>query len=291
MRKNQNGKNTVFDNIDPKVLEKVKSLRLIDDELMTVVFSGDNQVTELLLKILLNRDDLKVTKSMTQMEKHNLFGKSVRLDIIAEDLYKQEYNIEIQRAKKGAGTRRIRYHQAMIDSHTLQPQEDPESLPNLYIIFILEHDYFNKGEAVYRVIKHYDVQDSDGKYLKYDDGCTIMYINGDYRGDNPLGKLMHDFSTPNADEMYYNELAKKVRYHKQDSKGVHMASKIVEEYGDERAAEALQQGIQQGIQQNAIENARKMIADHLSPEKTSQYTGLPLEKVMELQKDLLVKVK
>lgn len=30
---------------------------------------------------------------------------------------------------------------------------------------------------------------------------------------------MHDFSTPNADEMYYDELAEKVRYHKQDSEG------------------------------------------------------------------------
>lgn len=46
-----------------------------------------------------------------------------------------------------------------------------------------------------------------------------MYVNGDYRGDNALGKLMHDFSTPNADEMYYNELARKVRFHKQDEKG------------------------------------------------------------------------
>ncbi len=31
---------TIFDNINPIVLEKVKSLRLIDDELMTLVFSG-----------------------------------------------------------------------------------------------------------------------------------------------------------------------------------------------------------------------------------------------------------
>ncbi len=57
---------------------------------------------------------------------------------------------------------------------------------------------------------------------------------------------MHDFSTPNADEMYYDELTEKVRYHKQNSEGVKVVSKIVEEYGDERAAAALQQGIQQG---------------------------------------------
>ena len=40
---------TVFDNIKPEVLKKVKSLRLIDDELMTVVFSGNIKTTELLL--------------------------------------------------------------------------------------------------------------------------------------------------------------------------------------------------------------------------------------------------
>ena len=180
----------------------------------------------------------------------------------------------------------------MIDSHTLQPQEDPESLPNLYIIFILEHDFFKEGEAIYRVIKHYDVQDSDGKYLKYDDGCHIMYVNGDYRGENPLGKLMHDFATPNADEMYFNELAEKVRYHKQDSEGVKVVSEIVEEYGNERAAEALQQGIQQGIQQGAlqkaIETAKTMLSDHLSPEKVALYSGLPLEEVLELQKSTAV---
>ena len=60
---------TVFDNIDPVVLERVKKLRLIDDELMTLVFSGDKKVTEFLIRILLNRNDLRVKKSMTQVQK------------------------------------------------------------------------------------------------------------------------------------------------------------------------------------------------------------------------------
>ena len=68
---------TVFDNIDPIVLEKVKSLRLIDDELMTLIFSGDKKATEFLIRILLNRNDLKVKKSMTQVQNNNLFGRSV----------------------------------------------------------------------------------------------------------------------------------------------------------------------------------------------------------------------
>ena len=75
---------------------------------------------------------------------------------------------------------------------------------------------------------------------------------------------MHDFSTPNADEMYYVELAQRVRYHKQDLEGVKVVSKIVEEYGDERAAAALQQG----IQKQAIEAVIKLLKNNkLSPEE------------------------
>ena len=65
-----------------------------------------------------------------------------------------------------------------------------------------------------------------------------------------------------------------------------MASQIVEEYGDERAAEALQQGMQQGAQQKAIETAKNALALNLSPEIVSKISELSLEKVLELQKQL-----
>lgn len=56
--------------------------------------------------------------------------------------------------------------------------------------------------------------------------------------------------------------------------------KVVEEYGDDRAAEALKQGIQQGAQKKAIENALTMINDfNISPELASEKMGAPLEKV------------
>ncbi len=270
---------TVFDNIDPAMMERIKKLRLIDDELMTVVFSGDKKVTELLIRILLNRNDLRVTKSMTQEQKHNLFGHSVTLDIVAEDIFKTEYNIEIQRADKGAVARRIRYHQAMIDSHTLKKQEDFDKLPNLYIIFILEHDMFEMGEPVYFVNKTLNAIDEEGNNLLFDDGCNIMYVNGEYKGDDSLGKLMHDFSTPDADEMYYTELAERVRFYKQNETGVKMASKIVEEYGNDRAAEAFKQG----AEQQAIETATRLLKKNVPVDDIAEYTGLTVEKILELK--------
>ena len=39
----------------------------------------------------------------------------------------------------------------------------------------------------------------------------------------------------------------------------------------------------------AVENAKTMLSDELPPEKVSLYSGLPLEQVLELQKQITVK--
>lgn len=85
--------------------KRIQGLRLMDDDFMTIVFSGDNKLTEFLLRILLDRTDLTVKQSLTQKEKHNIFGRSVRLDVLAVDTEGKQYNIEIQRADKGASGR------------------------------------------------------------------------------------------------------------------------------------------------------------------------------------------
>lgn len=162
----------------------------------------------------------------------------------------------------------------MLDSHTLQKGGSYKDLPNLYIIFILEHDIFEKGLPVYRVNKSLNIQDEQGNNLPFDDDCNIMYVNGEYKGDDPLGRLMHDFSTANADEMYYEELAERMRFFKQDERGVDMVSKIVEEYGDLRAAEALKQQTT-----NAVRN---LYANGVSIEIIEKSFNLTEEQVSEI---------
>ena len=51
-------------------------------------------------------------------------------------------------------------------------------------------------------------------------------------------------------------------------------------------ARKFREGKAEGKLENAVENAINMLNDKLSPDKTSQYSGLPLEKVLELQKNL-----
>jgi predicted transposase/invertase (TIGR01784 family) len=52
--------------------------------------------------------------------------------------------------------------------------------------------------------------------------------------------------------------------------------------------EAFQDGLEAGAHQKAEEAAKTMLADELSPDKVSLYSGLPLEQVLELQKQITV---
>lgn len=63
-------------NLDEKNTERMDAINkftLMDDTFMTQVFSSDLECTEELLKIILKRDDLTVTKSVTQLTIGNLF--------------------------------------------------------------------------------------------------------------------------------------------------------------------------------------------------------------------------
>ena len=84
-----------------------EQLRLIDDDFLRLYFNDNPEGVEYILNILLERQDLKVLHSETQCEYRSLSGRSISLDIYAEDTNGKRYNIEIQRAEQ---------HQSVLDS-------------------------------------------------------------------------------------------------------------------------------------------------------------------------------
>lgn len=168
----------------------------------------------------------------------------------------------------------------MLDSHTLKKNDDFSALPETYIIFITKNDYAGQGKPFYKVKKCFEDTAAEGKSdLPFDDGCTILYVNGEYRGDDAIGRLMHDFSCRNADDMHYGQLAERVRFHKQQSKGVGTMCRIFEEYGDERAAEAKTE-----VRKEFVED---LLRDgSLSVERISAVAKVPLEQVRQIAEKL-----
>ena len=60
-------------------------------------------------------------------------------------------------------------------------------------------------------------------------------MNGKYGGNDEIGKLMHDFSCTDPDDMNYEALAEKARCFEQDEKGVVVMCKIMEDMRNEAA--------------------------------------------------------
>ena len=222
---------TVTEEMDRKHqedLERIKNFRLLDDDFFTKCFEGDTECIELVLKIVLNKSELKVVGVRTQVFVENIKNRSVRLDVLATDSEGRKFNAEIQRANKGAGKRRARYNSSMMDANLLNKGEDFDSLPETFVVFITENDVIGKGKALYHVGRCF----LDSGEI-FDDGSHIIYVNGSYRDETPIGKLMHDFSCKNPSEMYYGVLAERTRFFKESKEGIAVMCKAMEDMRDQ----------------------------------------------------------
>jgi hypothetical protein len=117
-----------------------------------------------------------------------------------------------------------------MDVENLDAGQEFNELPDTYTIFITEKDFFGKAEPFY-LFRWTEVQSKE--FLN--DGAYILYVNGEYRGDDELGRLMHDFNCTNATDMNYNIMAERTRYLKENQEGVTEMCKAMEEMKNEAA--------------------------------------------------------
>lgn len=216
-------------------LRRLKSLRYMDDDFMTVCLADNPEGVELILRIVLEREDIRIISVRTQEQMKNLQGRSAVLDVHAIDSTGKEFDVEIQRSDAGAGAKRARHNSSLLDAHILKPGEDTENIPDSYVIFITENDIMRENQPVYPVERYIIIRDNK---VLFGDGSHILYVNGKYRGNDEFGRLMHDFSCTSPDDMNYEALAGKARYFKQDREGVAAMCKLLEDMRKEAAMES-----------------------------------------------------
>ena len=83
--------------------------------------------------------------------------------------------------------------------------------------------------------------------------------------------LMHDFACTEAKDMFYQVLADRVRYFKEDEKGVTLMCKAMEDMRNETARE------------KTLQLAKNMLAlNKLSYDEIAKVTGLTVDEIKEL---------
>ena len=123
------------------------------------------------------------------------------------------------------------------------------------------------GEAVYPIER---INLVTGK--PFEDGEHILYVNGEYRGDSDIGKLIHDFNGTDAADMNFELLAERTIYLKNNPKGVSEMCKVIEDMRTRERKETMKEIA-----------LRMMKARRYALEEIVNISGLPLDEVKKLK--------
>lgn len=253
-------------------LTQLKNYRPLDDDFMRELFRNNWALAELVLRIITGIKDLTLIQQETQYDLKRLVGaKSICLDVFGKDNQQKLYDLEIQRADEGAVPERARYHSSAMDIEFLSEGQKFTELPTTYTIFITENDIFGTGQPIYYV----DRMVRNFKNRFFFDRSHILYVNGEYVGDDDIGKLMHDFRCTNADDMNFELMARATRYYKNTPEGVSYMCEVMEK--------RIKENVEIAEYNQAVQMALEMLADGTIPiEKIARFSHLSLEEVQQL---------
>ncbi len=176
--------------------KKLAEMNLIDDFLFTEIMSDEKDgatVCSMILSCVLKRE-VKNIKFEAQKVIHGASEKShgIRLDVYvtgkpgADGDSKEDYDVydvevDNRPGNKAGLPKRSRYYGSLIDAKFLEPRKEYTELPDIFTIFILSYDPFDRNALYYEagthLLTHPDVQ--------YDDGVRRIYLytKGELPGD------------------------------------------------------------------------------------------------------------
>ena len=224
----------------------VDNMTLFADDLMSRVFDDNIPAANILIGTILGKE-IKIIRCKGQVEFKNpvVGGRNIRLDIFARDSSGRNFNCEVQNKDDGADPKRARFHSAMMDTRMLNEGQKFKGLRDSYMIFITEGDYFGKGKAIYQIERNVKASEGD---TYFGDGSHIIYVNGAYKGDDPIGRLMADFRNYKTTGFNNKEIGDGVRHFKKDKEGRREMCKAVEKYAEKKYNQGMKQGIAQGTE-------------------------------------------
>ena len=238
----------------------IDNMTLFDDNLMSLVFGQNIEATELLLRVIMERD-IEVVSVQGQDEFKNsvIGGRCITLDVHAIDIDGRHIDIEVQINAEGAHVKRARYHSSMMDARMLKEGQEFKEIEDSYVIFIYDHDKFKKGLPFYHIQRRVD---ETGEV--FGDGSHIIYVNGKYNGNDDIGQMMRDFHQCIPEQIKNEILSEAVAYYKgKEGRGV--MSDAVREYGEEQKKAGIKEGqlelLVKFFRNNGTEAAAKQMLD------------------------------
>jgi hypothetical protein len=169
----------------------------------------------------------------------------------------------------------------MMDSRMLKVGQEFAELQDSYMVFITQTDIFGHGLPIYTINRHFEeIEDL------FDDGSHIIYVNGSYKGDDAIGKLMHDFGCKDSKDIYYPELAKGVKHFKEEEGGRKIMCEAVEKYAESYAERYAVKYAENVLADDHCETVKRMLGKGKSSEEIADLCGYDLKFVQQIEESM-----
>jgi predicted transposase/invertase (TIGR01784 family) len=267
--------------------EKWDRATIANDFIFYKVMRDNPDVCQRLLEILLEIEIETIKMNCQEVIDIDWKSKGVRLDVYVKGTDKV-FDIEVQTTDTKELPERARYYQGVLDVDSLNSGQFYKDLKDSYIIFICIPDIFNRGLPVYtfenlcrqdttlplgdRALKYFFISENCDKLLNEEQKAFMRLVSGQGCSDAFTERI----------ELLADEVKHNTDYKRQFM-----------EWERQRAydiAYGKQEGIIEGVNKKAIEDAISFLKEGDSPEKLARCIKLPLEKVLELQKEIAVNV-
>ena len=187
-------------------------------------------------------DSLVVTSVITQSDKRNLYGRSVRLDALCTLGNGTKVNVEVQRSDNDNHLKRARFNASSITVRESEPGTKFEEVLELYIVYISEFDFLKGDKTIYHVEK---VLRETGQVI--DDGLYEIFVNTAVDDGTEIAELMSCFTKKEVKNARFPMLSSEVRRLKESEGGMQVMCEVMQKY--ERLA----------VREDHIEKVKKMI--------------------------------
>lgn len=235
------------------------------------------ELLEILLKIKINHIEMK-TEETVEVD----FGKKgIRMDVYAVGANKA-FDLEMQTTDKGEIPKRSRFYQGIIDVQELNSGANYKALKDSYIIFICVPDIFGKGLAKYTFenlcIENPEIKLNDRTYKYF-----FIANNYDKILDEKQKAFLKLVITNSNSETQTDSFAEKLSKLVEEAKINSQWRKQFMEWEREMAFQ-----FSEGERKAKIEASIELLKEGLSPEIISKCVKVPIEDVLELQKQITV---
>lgn len=271
MEKNFSEEKSIF------VKKAFEELQLKDDFMFSIIMRNPKYCKPFLERILgveisrLEYPEYQETIDLTYD------AKSVRLDIFVEGDENSVYCIEMQTASNKNIPKRARYYESMIDLNILEKGEDYRRLKKNFVIFVCTFDLFGEGRHIYSFEKRC-IQNPE---LPLGDETTTIILNTKGTMDDvspEMKKLLNYIDGKEPEDGYTKELDEAVESIRKSEKWKVSYMTLQMHY---------QEKYEQGVEQSKRQFVLRMLEDGDLPlEKIALYSGLTMDQVLELEKEM-----